>query len=66
MKNIDREKFDGMASALEERMSRAGIGLHSLGGRIKFSEQNMNKFNQSMREFGGSQMATFMPFAPDL
>ena len=62
LKNIEREKFDTMAGALEERMSRAGIGLQTLGGRIKISEQNMTKFNQSMREFGGSALAIFTPF----
>ena len=65
LKNIEREKFDDMAGALEERMSRAGIGLQTLGGRIKLSEQNLGRFNQSMREFGGSEMGIFTPFQID-
>ena len=63
LQNIEREKFDDMAGALEERMSRAGIGLQTLGGRIKLSEQNLGRFNQSMREFGGSEMTIFV-FVP--
>ena len=52
LKNIERDKFDEMAGALEERMSRAGIGLQTLGGRIKLNPEDMTKFQQSLREFG--------------
>lgn len=54
--NIEREKFDDMAGSLEERMSRAGIGLQTIGGRIKLSDQNLGKFDQAMRDFGVSEL----------
>lgn len=56
LKNIERDKFDAMASALEERMSRAGIGLQTLGGRLALNQEDMTKFEQSYREFGGSEL----------
>ena len=65
LRNIEREKFDDIASALEERMSRAGIGLQALGGRIKLSEQNLGKFNQSMHDFGGSEFMVLAVPVPE-